>query len=62
MEFTKKTQKVMECAVRLAQENHHRYFMPEHMVYGMTFDEDFAENMRRAAGQPGSFGRTCWGF
>ena len=41
MEFTKKTQKVMECAVRLAQENHHRYFMPEHMVYGMTFDEDF---------------------
>ena len=26
MEFTKKMQKVMECAVRLAHEEHHRYF------------------------------------
>lgn len=50
MEFTKKMQKVMENAVGLAQKNHHRYFMPEHMVYGMTFDEDFRRNYEHGGG------------
>lgn len=50
MEFTEKMKKVMDCAVRLAQQNHHRYFMPEHMVYGMTFDEDFQREYEAGGG------------
>lgn len=50
MEFTKKMQNVMEHAVQLAQENHHRYFMPEHMIYGMTFDEDFQREYETGGG------------
>ena len=41
MEFSRNMQKVMERAVKLAAESRHRYFMPEHVIYGMTFDEDF---------------------
>ena len=62
MEFTKKTQKVMECAVRLAQENHHRYFMPEHMVYGMTFDEDFCREYEAGGGAAGKLRKDLLGF
>lgn len=51
MEFTEKMQKVMECAVRLAQEGNHRYFMPEHVVYGMSFDEDFRREYEAGGGK-----------
>ncbi len=50
MRLSKKTQKVMDCAVRLAQENHHRYFMPEHMIYGITFDDDFCREYQAGGG------------
>lgn len=50
MEFTKKMQNVMEHAVQLAQKSHHRYFMPEHMIYGMTFDEDFRKEYEAGGG------------
>lgn len=62
MEFTKKTQKVMDCAVRLAQENHHRYFMPEHMVYGMTFDEDFCREYEAGGGAAGKLRQDLLSF
>lgn len=50
MEFTKKMQNVMDHAVQLAQKNHHRYFMPEHMIYGMTYDEDFRREYETGGG------------
>lgn len=50
MRLSKKTQDVMDCAVRLAQENHHRYFMPEHMIYGITFDDDFCREYQAGGG------------
>ena len=50
MEFTKNMQKVMERAVGLAQKAHHRYFMPEHMIYGLTFDEDFRRGYEAGGG------------
>ncbi len=53
MEFTQKMQKVMEYAVRLAQQEHHKYFMPEHMIYGMTFDEDFTREYEACGGRTG---------
>ncbi len=62
MEFTKKMQKVMEHAVQLAQKNHHRYFMPEHMVYGMTFDEDFQREYEAGGGDNERLRRDLLGF
>ncbi len=53
MEFTQKMQKVMKYAVRLAQQEHHKYFMPEHMIYGMTFDEDFTREYEACGGRTG---------
>ncbi|MCI8950481.1 MAG: AAA domain-containing protein [Lachnospiraceae bacterium] len=50
MEFSKNMQKVMECAVGLAREEKHRYFMPEHMIYGLTFDEDFSQEYEAGGG------------
>ncbi|MCI9147344.1 MAG: AAA domain-containing protein [Hungatella sp.] len=50
MEFSKNMQKVMEQAVRLAGEKGHHYFMPEHMIYGMTFDEDFFQEYQALGG------------
>lgn len=50
MEFSRNMQKVMERAVGLAREGRHRYFMPEHMLYGLTFDEDFAEEYEEGGG------------
>ena len=41
MEFTVNMQRAMGHAVSLAREGRHRYFMPEHLLYGMTFDADF---------------------
>ncbi|MCI9636969.1 MAG: AAA domain-containing protein [Hungatella sp.] len=50
MEFTKNMQCVMERAVKLAQEQSHRYFMPEHMIYGITYDEDFIREYESGGG------------
>ncbi len=50
MEFSKNMQKVMERAVGLAREEKHRYFMPEHMIYGLTFDEDFSQEYEAGGG------------
>lgn len=62
MEFTKKMQKVMECAVKLAQEANHRYFMPEHMIYGMTFDEDFRREYEAGGGKAEQLRQDLLGF
>lgn len=62
MEFTKKMQKVMERAIRLAQEEHHRYFMPEHMIYGMTFDEDFQREYEAGGGTAKKLRQDLLGF
>lgn len=50
MELTRNMQKVMERAVMLAQEEHHRYLMPEHMIYGLTFDKDFSREYEAFGG------------
>lgn len=50
MEFSRQMQQVMEKAVLLAREGKHRYFMPEHMIYGLTFDEDFSEEYEAGGG------------
>ncbi|MCI8270088.1 MAG: AAA domain-containing protein [Lachnospiraceae bacterium] len=50
MEFTKNMQRVMENAVNLAREGRHRYFMPEHLLYGMTFDENFGREYEAGGG------------
>lgn len=52
----------MECAVRLAQEEHHRYFMPEHMIYGMTFDEDFRREYEAGGGAAEKLRQDLLGF
>ena len=62
MEFTKKMQNVMEHALQLAQKSHHRYFMPEHMVYGMTFDEDFCREYEAGGGAAGKLRKDLLGF
>ena len=51
MEFTKNMHKAMERAVILVQQNHHRYFLPEHILYGITFDEDFGREFTTAGGK-----------
>lgn len=50
MEFSANMQKVMERAVGLARTGRHRYFMPEHIIYGMTFDEDFSLEFEAGGG------------
>ncbi|MDO5549592.1 MAG: AAA family ATPase [Lachnospiraceae bacterium] len=50
MEFSKTMHVVMARAVKLAQEKKHRYFMPEHLIYGMTFDENFREEYQAGGG------------
>ena len=62
MEFTKKMQNVMEHALQLAQKSHHRYFMPEHMVYGMTFDEDFQREYAAGGGDSQRLRQDLLGF
>lgn len=62
MEFTKKMRQVMTRAVSLAQEEHHRYFMPEHMIYGMTFDEDFQREYEALGGKAGKLRRDLLAF
>lgn len=51
MEFTKNMHNAMERAVILTQQNHHRYFLPEHILYGITFDEDFDREFAAAGGK-----------
>ncbi len=51
MEFTRNMQMVMERAVRLVKEKRHRYFMPEHLVYGMTYDEKFSREFVIGGGE-----------
>ncbi len=62
MEFTEKMQKVMARAVGLAQEEHHQYFMPEHMIYGMTFDEDFRREYEAGGGTIEKLRKDLLGF
>lgn len=50
MEFTGNMQRVMEYSVGLAREKHHRYFMPEHLLYGMTFDKVFSREYEAGGG------------
>lgn len=62
MRLTRKMQHVMECAVQLARENHHRYFMPEHMIYGITFDEDFCREYEAGGGRIEKLRQDILGF
>lgn len=62
MEFTKNMQNVMEQAVKLAREERHRYFMPEHMIYGMTFDEDFSREYEAGGGDTETLKESLLGF
>lgn len=62
MEFTKSMQKVMECAVKLAGERHHRYLMPEHIIYGMTFDEGFSREYEDFGGDIKKLRQDLSGF
>ncbi len=62
MEFTKNMQRVMECAVLLVREKHHRYFMPEHLLYGMTFDENFQREFELGGGQIDKLRKDLMGF
>ncbi|MDO4330821.1 MAG: AAA family ATPase [Lachnospiraceae bacterium] len=62
MEFSKTMHMVMARAVKLAQEKKHRYFMPEHMIYGMTFDEDFREGYEAGGGDVEQLRRELLAF
>ena len=62
MEFTQNMQQVMERAVRLARENRHRYFMPEHMIYGMSFDQEFVREYEAAGGDVERLRQKLAGF
>ena len=62
MEFTKNMQNVMEQAVKLAREERHRYFMPEHIIYGMTFDEDFSREYEAEGGDVQALKKALSGF
>lgn len=62
MEFTKNMQKVMERAVRLAREERHRYFMPEHLLYGLTFDEGFCREYEAGGGDVKKLREDILGF
>ena len=50
IEFTERMQKVFARAGMLARQGGHKYFMAEHLVYGMTFDSDFAQEYQWAGG------------
>lgn len=62
MEFTRNMQKVMERAVKLAREGRHRYFMPEHLLYGLTFDEDFCREYGAGGGNAEKLREDISGF
>lgn len=62
MEFTRNMQKVMGCAVNLAQECHHRYFMPEHILYGLTFDRQFKREYEAFGGNTEKLRKDLLGF
>ena len=50
MEFTVRLNNVMVHAVTLAKEGRHSYFMPEHMIYGLTFEPQFAREYENDGG------------
>ncbi len=50
MNYTESMQGVMEHAVELAKKRRHRYFMPEHVIYGLTFDEEFSREYEAKGG------------
>lgn len=50
MNYTESMQGVMEHAVELARKSRHRYFMPEHVIYGLTFDEEFSREYEAEGG------------
>lgn len=50
IEFTENMQKVLGRAGFLARKERHQYFTAEHLVYGMTFDEDFSQEYQWAGG------------
>ena len=62
MEFSRDMQKLMERAVKLAGEQRHRYFMPEHMIYGMTFDEGFCREYEIFGGNVEKLRQDILGF
>lgn len=62
MEFTRNMQMVMERAVRLVKEKRHRYFMPEHLVYGMTYDEKFSREFVIGGERSKGFGQIFLAF
>lgn len=62
MQFTKNMQKVMERAVKLAREGHHRYFMPEHIIYGLAFDEAFSREYEAFGGNTEKLLQDLSGF
>ncbi|MCI8402958.1 MAG: AAA domain-containing protein [Lachnospiraceae bacterium] len=51
MELTVTMQKVMEHALQYAAQSRHRYFMPEHILYGLTFDAGFSREYQAGGGQ-----------
>lgn len=62
MEFTRNMQNAMARAVKLAQEGHHRYFMPEHMLYGITYDEGFCREFEAAGGKVDPLRKNLYAF
>lgn len=62
MQFTRNMQKVIERAVKLAREGHHRYFMPEHLIYGLTFDGAFSREYEAFGGNTEKLRQDLSGF
>lgn len=50
MKYTDELQQIIQNAFRLAEEERHRYIMPEHIVYGFTKDRQFNQRFRYYGG------------
>ena len=50
MKYTDELQQIIQNAFRLAEEERHRYIMPEHIVYGFTKDQQFNQRFRYYGG------------
>lgn len=62
MELTRNMKMAVERAVKLAGEEHHRYFMPEHLLYGLTFDEGFSRGYESLGGNIKKLQQDLFGF
>ena len=62
MEFAQTVQAAMERALQLAREAGHRYLMPEHLLYGLTYDEGFLREYEAAGGQAGRLRENLLSF